>query len=309
MDQINLTIFTPAYNRAELLPVLYQSLQQQTDHRFEWLIVDDGSSDHTRELVEGWLEVQNPFPIRYYRQENGGKHTAINRGAAMAHGELFFIVDSDDTLPPHSVETTLRWANTLPADAIETFCGVCGLKAYSAEKAVGESFDGEWIDCTCLERERCGIRGDKAEVFFTELLRRYPFPVFEGERFVTEAVVWDRMARDGYRLRYFNEITYLCDYLEGGLTNQGMALYFRNPKGYGLYLRQCREFGKFAQPVQTYYEIQCFLAWRKTMSMKQISQLLGIPAGPLAIRSAMYRTREILSPIKQRLLGRIRRNK
>ena len=146
--QYKITVFTPTYNRETLLPALYQSLQQQTDHRFEWLIVDDGSADYTGDLVEGWIREANPFPIRYYRQENGGKHTAINWGAAMARGELFFIVDSDDILPPHSVETTLRWANTLPENATESYCGVCGLKAYSADKTVGKSFEGEWLDCT-----------------------------------------------------------------------------------------------------------------------------------------------------------------
>lgn len=308
MKEKIVTIFTPTYNRASLLPNLYKSLQQQTDCSFEWLVVDDGSSDNTGELFAKWT-AEADFPIQYLKKENGGKHTAINLGLELAQGELFFIVDSDDTLPTDSIQTILRWVGTLPEDANKQFCGVCGLKAYTLDETVGDSFCGEWIDCTCLEREKYGIRGDKAEVFFTEVLRKYPFPVFEGERFVTEAVVWDRMAYDGFMLRFFNEITYLCEYLDSGLTRQGMDLYFRNPEGCGLYYRQCRKFQKFSPPVQRYYEIQCFLAWYRSITLKKIAELLDVPIVPLMVQSAFYRTREILSPIKHNLLKKVRRTK
>lgn len=100
-----ITIFTPTYNRAELLPRLHKSLQEQTNKNFEWIVVDDGSTDNTKEVIENIiLQQENDFPIRYFYKENGGKHTAINRGVREANGDLFFIVDSDDILTFNSVE-------------------------------------------------------------------------------------------------------------------------------------------------------------------------------------------------------------
>lgn len=98
-----ITIFTPTYNRAYRLPNLYKSLQEQTCKDFEWLVVDDGSTDNTSKLFEQWQAEENSFPIRYFKQPNGGKHRAINRGVKEAKGELFFIVDSDDTLSSNAI--------------------------------------------------------------------------------------------------------------------------------------------------------------------------------------------------------------
>jgi len=86
-----ITLFTPTYNRAYILETLYRSIQRQTFRDFEWLVIDDGSSDNTEELVRSWMNDGNDFPIRYYKQPNGGKCRAINRGLDLAEGELFFI--------------------------------------------------------------------------------------------------------------------------------------------------------------------------------------------------------------------------
>ena len=112
-----LTIFTPTYNRAYILPKLYESLREQSCHDLEWIIIDDGSTDDTRLLVEGWIGASNPFPIRYHRQPNGGKHRAINRGVELARGDFFFIVDSDDRLPSDAVETVVRETERISDDA------------------------------------------------------------------------------------------------------------------------------------------------------------------------------------------------
>ena len=306
---MKLTIFTPTYNRAYILDQLYQSLLRQSCHAFEWLIVDDGSTDDTEALVRGWTEAENPFPIRYHRQENGGKHRAINTGVKLAQGELFFIVDSDDRLPPDSIARTLHWVGTLPEDSRNAFCGICGLKAFSMEEAVGTSFSGEWIDCTCLERDAHGISGDKAEVFFTDVMRRYPFPTFDGENFVTEAVVWDRMAADGYRLRFFNEVIYLCEYRNDGLTNQGLNTFLRNPYGYALYLRQCRKFGKFSPALLNYHEVQYCLHWLGKMPLAAVSEQLGRPAMQLLLKVGIYKLRRCLSSVRQHIIHLFRRNK
>ena len=113
---MKLTIFTPTYNRAYILDNLYRSLQQQTCHDFEWLIIDDGSADDTHTLVDSWVQKENPFPIRCYYFENSGKPAEINRALDLASGELFFTVDSDDLLTPNAVELILQWEKSIPKD-------------------------------------------------------------------------------------------------------------------------------------------------------------------------------------------------
>ena len=128
---MKLTVFTPTYNRAYIIENLYQSLQRQSCHDFEWLVVDDGSSDNTKELFDNWMKEENPFPIRYYKQENGGKHRAINYAIPLAEGELFFIVDSDDYLTDDAVETILEQFKTLPSEDSRKYAGICNCKGYS----------------------------------------------------------------------------------------------------------------------------------------------------------------------------------
>lgn len=211
-----ITVFTPTYNRAALLPKLYDSLKSQTSFNFEWLIVDDGSQDNTHEVVEFFIKECDAFPIRYYLQENHGKHVAINYGVQLARGEMFFIVDSDDWLPNNAIELIHSFFSEIKE--LNGYAGVAGLKLYGSGNIVGSTFGGRCIDCTTLERAKHSISGDKAEVFYTELLKRYPFPVFEGENFLSEEIVWNRIARDGYKFRWFNEGLYYCEYLEDGLS-------------------------------------------------------------------------------------------
>lgn len=238
------TVFTPTYNRGYTIDRLYRSLQKQSFCDFEWVIVDDGSTDDTEKRITEYLNDQNPFMIRYTKVNNGGKHRAINRGLELARGELFFIVDSDDSLTDRALEIIDQMEKTIPQSEKCSFAGVCGQKGYTSQEEVGHSFYGETLDITMLERKKYGISGDKAEVFYTEVLRKYPFPEYEGEKFMTECVVWDRIAYDGLKLRFFNEIVYLCEYLPDGLSAHENQLFKENPKGYGLYLHQSDRFGK-----------------------------------------------------------------
>ena len=230
-----ITVFTPAYNRADLLPRLYDSLKRQTCRDFEWVVVDDGSTDGTEKLFENWL-LQADFSIVYKKKENGGKQRAVNMGVQLAKGDIFFIVDSDDRLTDNSLETVLKWFDTIKDK--EGFGGVAGLKGYSTDKIVGSTFEGEYKDATSLDRDRYNIKGDKAEVFYTEMLRRFPFPEFEGEKFVPEALVYNRIASAGYKLRWFNEITYITEYMADGYSANVDKLLINNWKGYTLYVKE-----------------------------------------------------------------------
>ncbi|SCJ25497.1 glycosyltransferase family 2 protein [Intestinimonas butyriciproducens] len=234
------TVFTPTYNRAYLLPRLYQSLKAQTVTNFEWLIVDDGSTDDTQQVIQRWAEQENKFSIRYTRVENGGKHRAINLGVQLARGELFFIVDSDDALAPNAMERINFWRNSIRGSS--EFAGVSGTCITFDGKAVGTTISGEFVDATVLQWGELGISGDKAEVYYTDVLKRYPFPEISGETFLTEAVVWNRIGNDGLKLRYFNEQIYLCEYIQDGLTMQGREIFRKNPEGYALFVRESMRF-------------------------------------------------------------------
>lgn len=222
------TIFTPTYNRKDLIERLYQSLLRQTQKNFEWLVVDDGSTDDTEIYFSDLLAKQQSFPIRYIKQENGGKHRAINNGVENASGELFFIVDSDDYLTENAIDKINQWVATL--DNSHKWAGISGLKGFSKDSVVGQRNEATYVDAKNSERRKRNLLGDKAEVYFTEVLKKYPFPEIPGEKFISEEIVWNTIARDGYYLRWFNEIIYICDYLEGGLSKDNDKDK-RNPQG------------------------------------------------------------------------------
>ena len=166
------TVFTPTYNRAYIIDKLYKSLLAQTDKNFEWVVVDDGSTDNTEKYFKEILEQNSPFSITYVRQSNGGKHRAINRGVQLARGELFFIVDSDDYLLEDAIEKLIQWCNGL--DNSKKWAGVSGAKGYSSERCVGGVFDGaQYIDAKNSQRSKYNLYGDKAEAYFTEILKKY----------------------------------------------------------------------------------------------------------------------------------------
>ena len=224
-----ITVFTPAYNRAHLLPRLYDSLCKQTFRDFEWVIVDDGSVDDTRSLSLSLPKREGTFfPIRYFYQENGGKHRAINRGVKEAKGDLFFIADSDDWLPENALERVSYHFQHVMNDP--SIGGVCGVKTLSNNKRVGMELPFELMDLSPLDYWfKYKIHGDSAEVFRTEVLRQFPFPEIEGEKFCPEALVWYRIAKAGYKLRYFNESIYTCEYLPDGLTAHIIKIRVKSP--------------------------------------------------------------------------------
>lgn len=268
-----ITVFTPTYNRAHLLPRLYKSLCKQTFKDFEWVIVDDGSTDETREVIENFnLNVNgnndrrhenfnlnangnndrhhenfnfnangnkrddsndkqinphnlcNPceipeksFPIRYIYKANGGKHTAINVGVKEAKGELFFIADSDDMLPVNALEDVAKMYEGIKCN--NSFAGVCGLDGTFDGKVIGSGLPQNIMDESSLDvRMKYGVTGDMKEVFKTCVLKEFPFPEIENERFCPEMLLWNRIATK-YKLRYFNKVIYLAEYQNDGITS------------------------------------------------------------------------------------------
>lgn len=271
---MKMTVFTPTYNRAHTIENLYRSLQRQTFRDFEWLIVDDGSADSTDTLVAAWRQEKNDFPIRYCKKENGGKHTAINKALELAEGELFLVVDSDDYLTNDALEKLAEWESELPKDG--TYCGVAGNLGTSETETPNSVFPEEYHEGTLLDRY-CVVNGERAMAFYTEIHRQYSYPVFEGERFMTEAVVYNRMAADGYKMRFYNDIVCVYEYQPDGLTRAGSKLFLNNPRGYGLWLREKAKFEKISrlQRLKMYYTFACDLSDK--LSAQEIADCIGAP--------------------------------
>lgn len=223
-----ITIFTATYNRSNLLLRLFESLKKQTNKNFEWVIVDDGSTDNTTEIVQKII-AEVSFKIVYKKQENQGKHIAINTGISIAKGNYFFIVDSDDRLPKNALEiigAKLKKVKDKPAIA-----GVVGLKCYFNGTVVGSKKMKNDVICSQLEyRYLYNNTGDRAEVVKTSVFRQFLFPKFGNENFVPESIVWNRMAQN-YKMLYFPENVYECEYLDDGLSSKSAYLRMQNPIG------------------------------------------------------------------------------
>lgn len=238
----SLTIVTPTYNRAHTLRLLYDSLCAQTNLDFDWLIVDDGSTDDTRGLIERLQSSkESPFLINYIYKANGGKHTALNVAFREVTTELLFIVDSDDVLTPDAVETILfDWGRVKD----RRLCGIGYLRGFSTEEVIGDSYprDGA-IDSFINVRYNQGIDGDKAEVWVTKYLKDFQFPEYTGERFISESVAWIFLSRQ-HDMLFRNKILYITEYLAGGLSDAGRRLRFQCPNlmAYGSLETMSKEF-------------------------------------------------------------------
>jgi len=224
-----ITVFTPAYNRAHLLPRLYESLCKQTFKDFEWVIVDDGSTDDTKSLSLSLSSREGTdFPIRYFYQENGGKPSAINTGMDLAHGELFFIVDSDDVLTSDALQAIHD--DWVPVKD-KGLCGISYLRGYSETKPIGDLHPVDHgISDFITVRINQHTEGDKAEIWVTKILQEYKYPIFPGEKFIGESYIWYQLA-EKYDMLFVNKIIYITEYLEGGLSQSGKTMRIKYPLG------------------------------------------------------------------------------
>lgn len=231
-----LSIVTPTYNRGSLLMRCFTSLKEQTSHDFEWIIIDDGSTDDTESVAAHFLDEKTDFPIYYEKKENGGKHTALNASHKYIHGEYVLILDSDDRLTLDAVASALQgWSGYEEEKDI-------GIVTFLKENSAGEVYAyaaDENIPTDVLRYKRvCRGSSDCCEVIRASLFQKYPFPVFEGERFLAETALWYRAGLEGSCV-YINKPIYICEYLEGGLTASGRKMRVRNPQG-GMYTSNLR---------------------------------------------------------------------
>lgn len=213
------TVFTPTYNRANVLHRVYDSLKKQTYTDFAWLIVDDGSQDETKAVVDTFVK-DSCFPIQYVYQENQGKHVATNHAVAMTETELFIIADSDDAFVPDSIEKLVAAWDSIPENEKEEFKGVtCRCFEHDTGNAIG-TFPEHMFDSDDIEANfKLRLNFEKWMLFRTDVLREFPFPEEKGLKFFPETVLWNQIASK-YKTRF------LADALREYYRDQDNALTF-----------------------------------------------------------------------------------
>lgn len=223
-----LAIITPTYNRGELLKNAFNSLKKQTSKDFVWYVIDDGSKDHTEEVIEQ-LKQQADFEIVFKKKENGGKHSALNVAFDLVKEELILILDSDDELIENAVETVVYDYKEIKDN--KSICGLGYLKCNTKSCIIGMQYTQDGVvDSFTNQRINNNTYGDKCEVFKSEILKQYKFPEFYGENFVSESTIWCKISLD-YKMKFYNKAIYICEYLEGGLSDNVHKRLFNNPKG------------------------------------------------------------------------------
>ncbi|MBI0577957.1 glycosyltransferase family 2 protein [Neobacillus cucumis] len=223
-----LTVFTPSFNRAHLLINLYNFLRNQSYKDFQWLIVDDGSTDNTKILVEKWVS-ENYINIKYVYQENKGKHVAYNKGIELAEGELFVCIDSDDIYHNSAFSYLVNYWNSL--ENKERYSGLCYLSQTKEGNLIGTDFPEDEMDSNLISIYYVhNVKGDKGIMFKTSVLKENMFPIFEDEHFLTESVLYAKIGLK-YKTRFINKILEIKEYQPNGLSSKYRALMKNNPKG------------------------------------------------------------------------------
>lgn len=288
----SLTVFTPAYNRAHLLPRLYESLCRQTSDDFEWLVIDDGSSDNTKELVAQWIR-ENRIVIRYIYQQNQGMHGAHNTAYRNTYTELNTCIDSDDYMTDDSVELILKKWNSIEQ---QKYAGIIGLDALESGQIIGTEFQ---IAYTTLEDFYLrGGKGDKKLVYRTDIIKRYPeYPVFEGEKYVGLGTKYLFIDKD-YQLATLNAVLVIVEYQDNGSSNTMFAQYLKYPKGFIYNRITTMQYSKsikrkFIEAI--HYISSCIILKKRNFlndSPEKLLTLLAIPFGMLLYLLIQYKVRD-----------------
>ena len=226
MKQI--TVFTPTYNRAYCLHLGYESLLNQTSDDFEWLIIDDGSTDNTKVLVQQWID-EGKIKIRYIYQENQGMHGAHNTAYENITTRYNTCIDSDDYMPENAIASILENVKDLD----ERFAGIVGLDIDKNGAVIGTAFPEALRESTLLEiYAKHGVVGDKKLVYKTEVVKKYPkYPLFKGENFVPLGHLY-RLIDEDYILKPVNIPLAVVEYMPDGSSRNIMRQYRKNPRGF-----------------------------------------------------------------------------
>ena len=291
-----LTVFTPSYNRAYTLHKCYESLLRQTSKDFTWLIVDDGSSDNTKELVDSWIN-ENKIEINYIYQENQGMHGAHNTAYKNIKTELNVCIDSDDYMPDDAVEKIISFWNI---NKRSDLAGIMALDAYTDGKVIGDRFPSVLKESTYFNiYNKYGLKGDKKLIYRSELTTQYPYPIFEGEKYVSLAYKYAKLDSK-YKLALMNEVVCNVEYMEDGSSLNMLKQYRRNPKGFAFIridnMKNPNASLNFKFKECIHYVSSNFISKNKNYlkeSPCKILTILAIPVGYVLYRYIMKNTREM----------------
>lgn len=214
------TVLTPTYNRAHTLTRVYDSLCEQSFQDFEWVVVDDGSTDQTKQLIHQWQQ-EALFPIHYIWQPNQHKKVALNRGIAVAKGELIVALDSDDSLETNALYDMARTWRDIPDNIRGQYVAVTGLCKAPSGRIVGDMYPYDQFDANPLDLQfKLNVKGEKFGCLSTAVMQRFPFPE-HIVGFVPESLVWRRLARAGYKTRFVNQVYRVYYDSSDSLSHQG----------------------------------------------------------------------------------------
>ena len=228
------SIITPTYNRAHTLERLFESLKAQTATDFEWIVIDDGSTDGTEDLVDSFLEQEQLFKISYYKQSNAGVCGAFNSGLECVRGKMTLLLGSDDMLTPDAIDSIKK--EELNISNLEGFAGVAFSLLDERGALIGTRTKKPYVDATTLELKKYNIKGDKVQVYYSDILTKFRFPEFENEPYQETAVVFYQIGMQGLKLRWLNKEIYIAEYSADGLTRSGDAVFKSSPRGRAQYI-------------------------------------------------------------------------
>ncbi|MED3939500.1 glycosyltransferase family 2 protein [Priestia megaterium] len=277
-----LTVFTPTYNRAYCIHQCYESLKRQTCKDFIWLIIDDGSTDNTKGIVNGWID-ENIIQIKYHWQDNQGMHGAHNTAYELIDTELNVCIDSDDYMPDDAVEKIIDTWKKYGSNEVS---GIVGLDANHKNEIIGTQLSQHIKRSTLFDLyNKYGVTGDKKLVYRTELTKQYPYPLFENERYVGLAYKYHMIDKQ-YEMILMNEIICCVEYLEDGSSRNMLHQYRKNPRGFAFYRKEMMKlpFGsssfKFRQAIHYVSSSLMSRNWRflQETPSKRLT-LLAIPLG------------------------------
>ena len=289
-----LTVFTPTYNRAYILHRCYESLCRQTSKDFMWLIIDDGSTDNTKELVNKWIQKDNGFEIKYVYKENSGMHTGHNKAYELIDTELNVCIDSDDFMPDNAVELITEFWKKYGSDK---YSGIASLDNDEDGNIIGTKFPCQKSIKLCDFYDQGG-KGDKNLIYRTEVMKKYPpYPEFEGEKFVPLDYKY-LLADQEYELLILNEPTCTVEYMEDGSSMNMLRQYYKNPRGFAFMRKVHMKYDKgFVKKFKTciHYVSSSFISKNKSFvseSHNKFLTVLAIPFGVCLYGLIKYNNRE-----------------
>lgn len=291
-----LTVFTPAYNRAHTIGRTYESLRSQSCKDFKWLIIDDGSSDNTRELVEAWKKQDNGFEIEYIYKENGGMHTAHNTAYEHIDTELNVCIDSDDCMANDAISKII---NAWDSVRDKNYAGLIGLDADMEGNIIGNAFPKDMYETTLSNYYATGGSGDKKLVYKTEIIKKYPpYPVFEGEKYVPLSYKY-LLCDQEYEMFVINEVLCNVEYQIDGSSATMWKQYLNNPNGFIVIRKLDMIYPNSLKKVltATIHYISSSILAKKTQYVKEsprkVLTVCLIPFGWLLSRYTIFKTNKM----------------